>query len=319
MAAALPGSAAAAIQLDDDDDDDAQLVPARSERARGKRRRHERSRPKENSVVLSLDSDDDEAPPAAEARRHSSGGSGSSSGSAPSAAPTTEWTRPSGEITCPICFCETEADEAAVLASCSHAFCVECLSQYVQAKVTAGEVLSEQLACPCVEPKRCAVPLVPQDVRRCLVSEHDRERYERLSFNRCIEAEDDLGSCPTAGCPFAFVWDPHNRKLDCPLCKKSFCLVCRSEPWHQGKRCEEFQAERGDPEASDAAFANFAKSQKLRQCPKCKFWVEKTSGCDAMHCRCNLVFWCAISSALTPQPFTRRAPLKGPRDHASLV
>ena len=138
-------------------------------------------------------------------------------------------------------------------------------------------------------------------------------------YAACIEAEDDLGSCPTAGCPFAFVWDPHNRKLDCPLCKKSFCLVCRSEPWHQGKRCEEFQAERGDPEASDAAFANFAKSQKLRQCPKCKFWVEKTSGCDAMHCRCNLVFWCAISSALTPQPFTRRAPLKGPRDHASLV
>ena len=55
-------------------------------------------------------------------------------------------------------------------------------------------------------------------------------------------------------------------------------------------RCEQYQAERGDPEASDAAFASFAKQQHLKQCPKCQFWVEKTSGCDAMHCRCNLVF-----------------------------
>ena len=120
--------------------------------------------------------------------------------------------------------------------------------------------------------------------------------------------------CPTAGCPFVFAWEPDNRKLECPLCSKSFCLLCRAEPWHTGMRCEQFQAERGDPEASDAAFAQFASSQRLKQCaianrsspplaresnpplrpsarcPKCRWWVEKSSGCDAMHCRCNLVF-----------------------------
>ena len=37
-------------------------------------------------------------------------------------------------------------------------------------------------------------------------------------------------------------------------------------------------------------FADMAKQQQLKQCPKCKFWVEKADGCDAMHCRCNLVF-----------------------------
>ena len=30
-------------------------------------------------------------------------------------------------------------------------------------------------------------------------------------------------------------------------------------------RCEQYQAERGDPEAADAAFANFANSQHLKQ------------------------------------------------------
>ena len=55
------------------------------------------------------------------------------------------------------------------------------------------QVLSEQLVCPCVEPRRCAVALVPQDVARCLQSSEQRARYERLTLNRCIEAEDDLG------------------------------------------------------------------------------------------------------------------------------
>ena len=74
------------------------------------------------------------------------------------------------------------------------------------------------------------------------------------------------------------------------MCNQSFCLVCRTSPWHRGVRCEQYQAENGDPEAADATFAAFAQNQKLKQCPKCTSWVEKTSGCDAMHCRCNLVF-----------------------------
>ena len=201
------------------------------------------------------------------------------------------FSRPANEITCPICFCEEPPEKCAELSSsCGHAFCVECLTTYVREKVKAGEVLSINLCCPCVEPTRCAVPLTPQDVKRCLETAADVERYERLALQRCVEAEDGLGACPTAGCPFVFAWEEDNRKLECPLCSKTFCLVCRTEPWHRGMRCEQFQAERGDPDASEAAFAAFAKNQKLRQCPKCKFFVQKTSGCDAMHCRCNFIF-----------------------------
>ena len=206
----------------------------------------------------------------------------------------TEWARPPAEITCPICFCMEAPDNACVLASYGHGFCVECITTFVNGKIAQGEVLSDQLACPCVEPKRCAVPLVPQDVRRCFATAAEGDRYERLALQRCVEAEEDMGTCPSAGCSFMFAWEEDNRKLDCPLCKKSFCLVCRTKPWHAGVRCEAFQqqraAESGDADAADAAFAQFASNQRLRACPKCKFWVEKTSGCDAMHCRCNLVF-----------------------------
>jgi hypothetical protein len=274
----------------------------------------------------------------ASASASASGASTSTSASAThSSSSAATWAQPRAAVTCPICFCETEPAEACVLAaSCGCAFCVDCLSTYVRGKVEAGEVTAEQLVCPAVEPRRCGVPLTPQDVQRCLPA-GQAERYDRLALQRCVEAQDDLGRanpppppaaaaaahaglrlrhrhCPTAGCPFVFAWEPDNRKLECPLCSKSFCLLCRAEPWHTGMRCEQFQAERGDPEASDAAFAQFASSQRLKQCaianrsspplaresnpplrpsarcPKCRWWVEKSSGCDAMHCRCNLVF-----------------------------
>lgn len=207
------------------------------------------------------------------------------------------WSRPSAAITCPICLCETEPGEAATLGACGHAFCTECLTQYVRQKVTAGEVLPEQLVCPCVEPNRCCATLLPRDVRLCLATPQDFERYTKLTLRRAVEvnggkgdADDQLSCCPSADCSFMFSWGESDRKLDCPLCHKSFCLVCRCEPWHAGRRCEEVQAERGDGDAADRAFAGFAAREKLKQCPQCRFWVERRDGCDAMHCRCNFVF-----------------------------
>ena len=42
----------------------------------------------------------------------------------------------------------------------------------------------------------------------------------------------------------------------------AFCLVCRCEPWHAGVRCEQYQAERGDPEFDFAA----VKATILKEC-----------------------------------------------------
>jgi hypothetical protein len=44
-------------------------------------------------------------------------------------------------------------------------------------------------------------------------------------------------------------------------------------------------AQQDDPE-----FENFAKANKMQKCPRCSAWVQKTDGCDAMHCLCNQVF-----------------------------
>lgn len=203
--------------------------------------------------------------------------------------PSGEWLRPAAEVTCPICMTETPPAEAASLEGCKHTFCEDCIGQYVSGKVLEGQVLPDQLRCPSVDPK-CGETIVPADVARCLKEPGAVARYERLTLQRCIEAADGMGVCPSPGCEFMFAFDEDNRKLDCPLCKESFCLVCRVSPWHSGVRCETYQAEHGNVDEADKLFNAFASQQKLKQCPKCKYFVEKTSGCDAMHCRCNLVF-----------------------------
>ena len=143
-------------------------------------------------------------------------------------------------MTCPICFCEEEAAHAVELRSCGHGFCQECISQFVRTKV-AGEVLPDTLTCPCVGPQPCKRAIDSADVKGCLESDADFERYERLTLSRFIESNSDcMGTCPSAGCPFVFEFDLQNRKLQCPLCSESFCLVCRVEPWHTGVRCEQY-------------------------------------------------------------------------------
>ena len=274
------------IELSSDDDDGPPpAAPAGKKRAR-------------EQEVIDLDEDatdvdePDEAAASSVGSRGLSAAAGSSSAAAGSSAAhaATSWARPSAAITCPICMCEEEPATAVSLASCGCHFCEDCIKAYVREKVDAGNVMQSQLLCPTVEPTRCAKAIAPADIKRCLDTDAAAARYERLTLQRAVEMGDDMGTCPTAGCTFMFVFDKDNRKLECPMCSQSFCLVCRTSPWHRGVRCEQYQAENGDPEAADATFAAFAQNQKLKQCPKCTSWVEKTSGCDAMHCRCNLVF-----------------------------
>jgi len=40
----------------------------------------------------------------------------------------------------------------------------------------------------------------------------------------------------------------------------------------------------------DRNFLVCVKGAKYKQCPSCKFWVEKNDGCDHMTCRCKYEF-----------------------------
>ena len=53
--------------------------------------------------------------------------------------------------------------------------------------------------------------------------------------------------------------------------------------------CKEYKISHSNTE-DDQKFLDFVKGKKFKQCPRCKFWVEKNDGCDHMTCKCKFEF-----------------------------
>ena len=114
-------------------------------------------------------------------------------------------------------------------------------------------------------------------------------KLETISLNHLAENNsDEITFCPTAGCNYMCYYDKTEYHLNCPLCKKNYCLNCKTE-WHTNKTCEEYQREKKESDV-DAQFENYVKGSKLKQCPNCKRWVEKISGCNHINCTCGASF-----------------------------
>lgn len=95
----------------------------------------------------------------------------------------------------------------------------------------------------------------------------------------------DTSWCPTPGCQAVFCFDAALDNYRCPSCKHHYCLRCKCE-MHAELTCAEYRkvAQLDEP---DRKFIMLVRGAKYKQCPNCKFWVEKNEGCDHMTCRCK--------------------------------
>jgi IBR domain. len=133
---------------------------------------------------------------------------------------------------------------------------------------------------------------ISQDFTKdCLGNEknsHYQQKLEDFAFKSFVEKQGDKYSCClTADCPFVFEYDGTFVNFQCPKCTKMYCLRCRVE-WHDGLTCKQFQEQKDHQK--DEYILNFIRGQKFKQCPQCKYWVERSQGCDAMTCRCGAQF-----------------------------
>lgn len=75
------------------------------------------------------------------------------------------------------------------------------------------------------------------------------------------------------------------RQVNCEYCKESFCILCRQK-WgaagHENKFCFEI-----DPTTTHQRIEH---SFGFRQCPQCTTIVERTHGCNHIHCVCGFHF-----------------------------
>ncbi|CAI2368102.1 unnamed protein product [Moneuplotes crassus] len=184
---------------------------------------------------------------------------------------------------CPICYDKIEVKEMA-LTQCGHMYHAECFEMYIRSKV---EVKSFPLKCP----MRDCLSKLPESDFKNICDEKLYQKYERFEFEHFCEQNPDLYHfCPTPDCQYVFEWDiskgPY--KHQCTICSETFCLKCK-EKWHQGFSCEEFkQIKESSPEDLDTVC--MIKKEKFQRCTKCKYWVQKSEGCDHITCRCSYQF-----------------------------
>lgn len=91
---------------------------------------------------------------------------------------------------------------------------------------------------------------------------------------QCTPCDPSRSWCPTADCRHCFFYtEEDGTRFECPVCKKDYCLKCRVE-WHNNMTCKEHEINATFNE-DDKKFIDFVKGAKFKQCPKCRYWVEK--------------------------------------------
>ena len=180
---------------------------------------------------------------------------------------------------------------------CEHVFHTECMALYLQSQIDSGNF---PLRCPDPE---CRQEISDHDAKSCLSPELFA-KFDQLALNQAIDASKEYSWCPTPDCKYAFIFTEdetasstttpggpngvgvHSKQeFRCPLCEAHYCLTCKVK-YHAGLTCEEYQRTHGMSD-EDINFVKFAKGKKFKQCPKCSFWVQRSTGCDQMKCRCK--------------------------------
>ncbi|KAL8093819.1 E3 ubiquitin-protein ligase RSL1-like [Apium graveolens] len=190
----------------------------------------------------------------------------------------------SGSFVCEICIDEKLFRESFSINGCTHSYCSDCICKYIVGKLQDNIT---QICCPV---SGCLGLLEPEDCRAIL----PREVFDRWGKALCeaVILDSHKFYCPYKDCSAMLINDGGMpfALSNCQYCERYFCAQC-NVPWHLGMDCREFQNlsqdERG---AEDVMLMQLAKNNKWIRCPRCRFYVEKSSGCLFIRCRCGFSF-----------------------------
>jgi len=190
---------------------------------------------------------------------------------------------PSAETgpTCQICLVAIGESDLLPLDACGHLFHPPCILQHLELCITESKF---PIMCPY---RGCGQEISILDIKERL-SEEMAEKFEEFSFKHFVGLnKSDLFCCPTPDCKYVFQF-ACEEEFTCPVCQKHYCLRCQVD-FHEGMTCEQYRKVNSHL-VEDDQFLLMAQGSRFKQCPNCKFWVEKTEGCDHMVCRCQFEF-----------------------------
>ena len=105
------------------------------------------------------------------------------------------------------------------------------------------------------------------------------------------EKNENVIHCLNIKCNYNFIPAEKNQidKFKCPKCNKQYCLKC-NDYWHDGLSCNEFQEKLKLINNSINSFKEYAKNNKIVECPICKTWLsedENSKMCNLCLCICG--------------------------------
>ncbi|XP_016651566.1 PREDICTED: probable E3 ubiquitin-protein ligase RNF217 [Prunus mume] len=190
---------------------------------------------------------------------------------------------------CEICVePKAAASEWFGIKNCSHAYCIDCMVRYLASKL---EENITSIRCP--DPDCTSGLLDPEHCRSIL----PQEVFERWGVALCeaVVPASHKFYCPYKDCSAMLIIDNDGKKgmivrqSDCPHCRKLFCAQCKV-PWHVGFECAKFQKLNKVERERENMLRNLAKKEQWRRCPNCRFYVERSWGCNLIQCRCKTKF-----------------------------
>ncbi|KAI3414958.1 uncharacterized protein J3R85_015652 [Psidium guajava] len=192
--------------------------------------------------------------------------------------------KPDPSFICEICIEPRTNSNLFHIKGCSHTYCNDCVTKYIASKLHDNVT---HIDCPV---SGCSGVLEPEYCRSILPP----ELFNRWGNALCeaLILEGERFYCPFMDCSALLINDGGVvvRESECPNCRRLFCAECRV-PWHGGVECREFQEiKEGERGREDIMLMKLAEKKHWRRCPKCRFFVQKISGCAFVKCRCGVDF-----------------------------
>ena len=184
---------------------------------------------------------------------------------------------------CVTCFCDITGSYLR-LSFCGHVYCFPCFYMYLFISAESGQF-----------PLRCAScddPVLMEDVQ-CVLGEDNADLQWFINRSvSCMVARhsDEYSHCSSPDCSLVYACKPPrgDTKFECPACGEVTCRSCRV-PYHEGEACWLYRMKNSKNEYELALLEWMREDQQNRGvCPRCGHGIEKTGGCNKLHCsRCD--------------------------------
>ncbi|ETO06363.1 hypothetical protein RFI_31032 [Reticulomyxa filosa] len=180
---------------------------------------------------------------------------------------------------CHICFMNNAVHEGLKLRNCNHTFCTDCIKGYWSSRIESGNVYLK-----CFHPigensEHCGKMVDELDILQT-VDKSVQEKFHRFKEN--LE-NPNARQCPK--CQHTQTGDPNHPLMACEQCNTQYCFY-HSAAHPIEERCEAYESRMLKEDKLNQEVTKNAKG-----CPRCKYLIEKSGGCNHMKCiKCSCSF-----------------------------